>query len=57
MANTNSVTTRLNVASDILKLEAKLRDIGPGRTTSDDRAAVAALQGARERLLSQTDRA
>ena len=57
MTNANSVTTRLNVASDILKLEAKLRDIGPGRTTSDDRAAVAALQGARERLLSQTDRA
>ncbi len=55
MAVTDVTTIRMTVASDALKLEAKLRAIGSSRTCNADRAAISALREARAALTNYVD--
>ena len=52
---THPTVTRLNVAADILKLQAKLEEALGTRKSGRDRTAIAALKDARDSLLAGVD--
>ena len=53
---TNDATTiRLTVASDMLRLEAKLRMIDSHRCVPADREAIASLREGRDKLTAHVD--
>lgn len=51
----DATTIRLSVASDMLKLEAKLRMIDSHRCVPADREAIASLRDGRTRLTDHVD--
>ena len=55
MAANDATTIRLTVASDMLRLEAKLRLIESHRRAPADRAAIASLREGRETLTAHVD--
>ena len=50
-----ATTIRLRVASELLKLEAQLRDLPTSRVVQRDRNAIRQLTEARINLTEQTD--
>jgi len=55
MAVNDATTIRLTVASDMLRLEAKLRLIDSHRVAPADRTAIAALRQGRDSLTNHVD--
>lgn len=55
MANPTPTVTRLNVAADLLKLQAKLEDALGTRKSGRDRTALSRIKDARVELLASVD--